>query len=113
MYIYIIKIFSILSNLQTDLFGIDFPKNGPTYGGKWPHGPKHRKDNQPQNLKRAVEYPSWDVYTIKGSFIASSSFRRSLTRSVGRNILERCVIGDTYIFCSESIIHNIWYRSLD
>ena len=38
--------FLILSNLQTNLFRIDLPKHGPTYGGEWLiHGSKYRKDN--------------------------------------------------------------------
>ena len=44
----------ILSNLLANLFRLDLPKTGPTYGRKWlSNGITLYKDSQSQNLKHA------------------------------------------------------------
>ena len=46
------NLFSILSNLQSNLIRIDFPNIEWIYRDKWLiNGTKHNKDNQSQNLK--------------------------------------------------------------
>ena len=47
-----LKLFSLMSNLQTYYFKIDFQKADQHTGGKWLiHDTKRRKDNQLQSLE--------------------------------------------------------------
>ena len=69
-----------MSNLQTYHFKLDFQKVDQHTGGKWLiHGTKRSKNNQFQNLKCPVEYPSreckHDIKESEGNTPLLKSFR--------------------------------------
>ena len=76
------KCFSILLNLQTNIFRMDLSKNGPNIQGwlshdrgKWlNHGPKNLNTISLKAWNILVEYHSRDVNTMQGNSIATIPF---------------------------------------